>query len=72
MLSDTDKEYLKQIILDHAGTIESGLIRLADAIPDRDTAELEEAIRFNGEEIRRGLCIVADAIRLFAGHFEKD
>lgn len=49
----------KQILLDHANTIESGLIRLADT---QDLSELCEAIRFAGERIEHRLCLVAAAL----------
>lgn len=54
----------KQILLDHAATIESGLSRIADAIPDHnnDLAELAEAVRYSGEQIRAGLGLIASAI----------
>ncbi len=60
MLTEEDK----QILLDCAGTIESGLIRIADQIPDNpiDLADLEEAIRYAGERIERGLCLIASAL----------
>ena len=53
----------KQILLDHANTIESGLIRVAEAIPDRqDLTALTEAIYCASERIERGLTLIAIAI----------
>lgn len=49
----------KQILLDCASTIESGLMRIND---NHDMAEVAEAIRFAGERIEHGLCLVADAL----------
>lgn len=60
--------------MDFADTIDSGLIRIANAIPDNpvELSELEEAIRFNGEEIRRRLEGVASVIARLARCFEKE
>lgn len=58
MLSVEDK----QILLDCAGTIESGLMRIADAIPTNDIAEVAEAIRYAGERIERGLCLISSSL----------
>lgn len=59
MLTEEDK----QILLDHANTIESGLTRIADSIPSNpDLSELCEAIRFAGEKIENGLIKIASAL----------
>lgn len=61
MLTEGDK----QILLDCAGAIESGLMRIAEAIPDNnnnDLAELAEAVRYTGDRVERGLCLIASAI----------
>lgn len=56
MLSDSDK----QTLMDCADTIDSGLMRVSEAISD--PRELAEAIRFAGERVEHGLCVLANAI----------
>ena len=69
MLSIDDK----QILQEHADTIESGLIRVADSIPERiDITELCEAIRVGSEYIERGLITVSKSIDRLARAFEKE
>lgn len=55
-----------------AVTIESGLMRLADSIPDNapDTTELPEAIRYAGDVINSGFCTLAKSIERIARTFE--
>jgi hypothetical protein len=63
----------RQILLDHANTIDSGLMKLAEAIPDKvDLCDLEEAIRYAGERIEHGLCVVAKSIERLARAFETE
>lgn len=51
----------KQALIDCALTIESGLTRISE-IEKYDDRELCEAIRYSGDRIERGLCLIAAEI----------
>lgn len=68
MLTEQDK----QILLDMAETIESGLMRIADAIPDHDGHNVSESIMHGCENIEKGLNNVARSIERLARAFEKE
>lgn len=74
MAKDLFSKNDKQILFDTAGTIESGLMRVADAIGEThcNDYELWEAIRFAGERVEHGCLLIANSIDRFARCFEKE
>lgn len=62
-----------QILKDFADTIDSGLTRIAHEItPPPSNDCLETAIYTAGDDIRKGLVIIASAIERLARAFEKE